>query len=73
MVRKMDINYLLKREQVSLMMAKLAVSREARFAHAGLARGYGALLAASDYPHRRLDFPNAMERHEPLSGCVAAA
>ena len=49
----MDTNYLLRREQISLMMAGKAASAEARLAHAGLARGYGALLAASRFPHRQ--------------------
>ncbi len=49
----MDTNYLLRREQVSLMMASKAASAEARLAHAGLARAYGALLAASRFPHRQ--------------------
>lgn len=69
----LDINYLLKREQVSLLMAKLATGREARFAHAGLARGYGALLAASAYPHREPDVPNAVKAGDALDCLVAAA
>lgn len=48
----MDTNYLLAREQVSLMRAKEAKSVEARHAHAGLARGYHAILAARGFPHR---------------------
>ena len=48
----MDTNYLLKREQVSLMMAERAVGAEARFAHAGLAREYGRMLVARSFPHR---------------------
>ncbi|WP_170209838.1 hypothetical protein [Sphingomonas oligophenolica] len=48
----MDTNYLLQREQVSLWMAVNADCREARYAHRGLARGYGALLAQRDFPHR---------------------
>lgn len=48
----MDINYLLKREQVSLMRAKAARSAEARVAHEGLARAYGQRL-------RQVAFPNA--------------
>lgn len=57
----MDINYLLKREQVSLIMASRAVGREAKSAHAGLAHGYGVLLSASAFPHRRLVLPSAKE------------
>jgi len=47
----MDINYLLKREQISLMQAKRAHSAEARIAHEGLARCYGARLRETRYPH----------------------
>ena len=47
----MDINYLLKREQISLMQAEKARSVEARIAYEGLARGYGAKLRESAYPH----------------------
>ncbi len=47
----MDINYLLKREQISLMRAEVAGSVEARIAHQGLARGYGERLRQSAYPH----------------------
>lgn len=49
----MDINYLLAREQISIMRANAAGSPEARLAHAGLARGYGARLAETLFPHRR--------------------
>ncbi len=49
----MDINYLLRREQISLMMAARATSPEARHAHGALARGYGTLLAKARFPHRR--------------------
>ena len=48
----MDINYLLMREQISLMRAKAARSVEARKAHEGLARGYAAKL-------RRVAFPDS--------------
>ena len=48
----MDTNYLLKREQISLMMARKATCSSVRHAHAGLARAYGALLAAGTLPHR---------------------
>ncbi|HEX4694733.1 MAG TPA: hypothetical protein VH326_09350 [Sphingomonas sp.] len=51
----MDTNYLLKREQVSLMMARDAACACSRRAHAGLARGYGDRLAAGPSPHRRFD------------------
>ena len=49
----MDTNYLLKREQVSLMMAERAAGAEARFAHTGLARAYGRMLADRSFPHRQ--------------------
>lgn len=50
----MDTNYLLKREQVSLMMAGRASSAESRHAHAELAIGYGQKLAGLHFPHRRV-------------------
>ena len=46
----MDINYLLKREQVSLMRAKAARGIEARAAHEGLARAYGKRLRQVAFP-----------------------
>ncbi len=52
----MDTNYLLAREQVSRMRALSAASPQARAAHAGLARGYGALLAKAGFPYRGFDF-----------------
>lgn len=55
----MDTNYLLRREQVSLMMAGKAASAEARLAHTGLARAYGKLLAASRFPHRQFKMRSA--------------
>lgn len=55
----MDTNYLLQREQVSLMMARKANCSSARHAHAGLARGYGALLAAGTFPHRNFNLAPA--------------
>lgn len=51
----MDINYLLSREQISLIKARDAASPEARAAHAGLARIYGEALGRSDFPHRALN------------------
>lgn len=48
----MDINYLLKREQISLMRAQAARGAEARAAHQGLARAYGLRL-------RQIAFPGA--------------
>jgi hypothetical protein len=40
----MDINFLLKREQISLMLAAAAISPDARLAHERLACFYGARL-----------------------------
>ena len=48
----MDINYLLRREQVSLINARRATGSQARHVHRALARAYGARLAATAYPHR---------------------
>lgn len=41
----MDLNYLFRREQISLVNAERAESRSARAAHAALARGYAGLIA----------------------------
>ena len=46
----MDINYLLKRHQISLMRAQLANCAEARLAHEGLASLYLRELRAAGYP-----------------------
>lgn len=48
----MDINYILRREQVSLHNALVAASGPARLAHEGMAAAYGRLLAKSGFPHR---------------------
>lgn len=48
----MDINYILRREQVSLHNALIASSVPARMAHEALAEAYGALLVKSGFPHR---------------------
>lgn len=48
----MDINYILKREQVSIYRASVAASGPARIAHEGLARAYGTLLVEAGFPHR---------------------
>lgn len=55
----MDTNYLLRREQISLMMARKAGCSSSRLAHAGLARAYGALLAAGTFPHRNFNLAPA--------------
>ena len=60
----MDTNYLLKREQISLMMARKAACPSSRHAHAGLARAYRALLAAGSFPHRAFDDTNARDPGE---------
>lgn len=48
----MDINELLQREQVSLSNAARASCQASRWAHNGLAVGYGARLRAAGFPHR---------------------
>lgn len=50
----MDINYLLKREQVSLMQAENAACGEARLAHLEMARGYASRLRESTFPVREM-------------------
>ncbi|WP_213980615.1 hypothetical protein [Sphingomonas sp. dw_22] len=57
----MDINYFLKRQQISLMRAKSARSVEARLAHEGLASGYANQL-------RRIAFPGLNGGAEPIRG-----
>ncbi|OYY64127.1 MAG: hypothetical protein B7Y49_10960 [Sphingomonas sp. 28-62-11] len=51
-----DLNYLFRREQISLVNAERAESRSARAAHAGLARGYAELIAEK---HARYRFRKA--------------
>lgn len=68
----MDINYLLHREQISLMMASKAASGEARHAHRGLARGYGAQLRAGGYPHRIPLAPTTLPTKNPGRSRTAA-
>lgn len=48
----MDINYLLKSEQIALMREKLALTQEARHAQAILARFYGDRLRQIAFPTR---------------------
>lgn len=48
----MDINELLHREQVSLSNAARASCPASRWAHNGLAVGYGVRLRAAGFPHR---------------------
>lgn len=40
----MDLNYILRRHQLSLVAAENAVGSEARAAHRGLAHGYAARI-----------------------------
>lgn len=49
----MDINYILRREQISLYNASVATSAPVRIAHEGLAKEYGRLLEGGPFPHRR--------------------
>jgi hypothetical protein len=71
----MDTNYLLKREQISLMMVSRASSAEARHAHKGLARRYGEMLAERSFPHRAF-YTNAQPKLDPSEnpdlGCADA-
>ena len=46
----MDINFLLKREQIALMLVKAAETLEARNDHERLARFYGARLREVAFP-----------------------
>ena len=48
----MDINYILRREQVSLYNASVAACGPARLAHEGMASAYACLLAEAGFPHR---------------------
>lgn len=48
----MDINYILRREQVSLHNASVASSAPARLVHEKLAIAYGQILTESGFPHR---------------------
>lgn len=51
----MDINYLLEREQVSLMRAKAASSTEARLVHEKLAKMYGDEMRGVAFPSARTE------------------
>jgi len=48
----MDINYILRREQVSLYNASVSACGPARVAHEGMAIAYGRLLAEAGFPRR---------------------
>jgi hypothetical protein len=74
---RMDINYILGREQVSLFRATAAASAPARIAHEGMAAAYGRLLVENGFPHRsseRLSFrpgpSNDGERWEDDGGPI---
>ncbi|WP_157218837.1 hypothetical protein [Flavisphingomonas formosensis] len=49
----MDINYLLARQQISLMNAAVAQNMCARRAHTDLAAAYGAALSSLGFPVTR--------------------
>lgn len=49
----MDVNYLLHRQQVSLIRAAVAECPESRAAHEGLARGYTNQVLAYRLANRR--------------------
>ncbi len=72
----MDINYLLKREQVSFMMAGRATGVESRDAYLELASSYGKLLVALCFPHRPFAVGRPMAWHakneKPDSGHTVA-
>lgn len=48
----MDINFLLKRQQIALMLAKIATTREIREAQQTLAHFYGDRLRQVAFPTR---------------------
>lgn len=48
----MDLNYLLRRHQISLFMAENAHSEKAREAHRELAKGYAAEIASVRFERR---------------------
>jgi len=45
-----DLNYLYKRHQISLVLAERATCEEARRAHGKLARGYASQIVAAKNP-----------------------
>jgi hypothetical protein len=53
----MDINFLLKREQIALMLVKTAKTLEARDDHERLARYYGARLREIAFPKVAISGP----------------
>lgn len=67
----MDINYLLAREQESLIRAVGSPSRSARAAHRGFAKAYGLLLQDSSFPHDRLEQAEEPAAEDVLTPFIA--
>ena len=68
----MDINFLLKREQIALMLGKAAKTLEARNDYERLARFYGERLKESAFPKVAINGPpraslNASEQYAPTA------
>lgn len=55
-VRVIDINSLLAKEQVSLLLARFAPGADARKRHLATAADQARSLRLTTYPHRRLAF-----------------
>ena len=51
-VRRVDINSLLAKEQVSLLRARFAPAADARHRHLVIAADHGRSLRLTAYPHR---------------------
>jgi hypothetical protein len=56
MLMEMDVNYLLHRQQISLLRAQSARSAESRAVYEALARGYSDRVAAYARENRRAQF-----------------
>ncbi|ETI64901.1 hypothetical protein C100_04905 [Sphingobium sp. C100] len=56
MVRETDVNYLLLRQQMSLIRAQSSPSREARTAYENLARSYSDRIHAYRQANERMIF-----------------
>ncbi len=54
MTGEMDVNYLLHRQQVSLMRAQMSQSKKGRAAYEGLARAYSDQIGAYREENMRL-------------------
>ena len=50
----LDLAYIIERERISVLRAQSAACPSSRASHAGLARGYAALLDAEPYPFRNM-------------------